>query len=96
MLARILEKFAASAIAAFSAVLMLALLFRLTSRYWAWRLTLVYALATATWSIASQALWQHTTVELAIVGALYFLEAGGAIGNRRERCGFAGRARLAR
>ncbi|HTS48287.1 MAG TPA: hypothetical protein VMH05_10115 [Bryobacteraceae bacterium] len=75
VLARILEKFAASAIAAFSAVVMLALLLRLTSRYWAWRLTLAYALATATWSIASQALWQHTTVELAIVGSLYFLEA---------------------
>lgn len=75
VLARILEKFAAAAIAAFSTVLMLALLLRLTSRYWAWRLTLIYALATATWSIASQALWQHTTVELAIVGAMYFLEA---------------------
>ncbi len=73
-LARILEKFAAAAIAAFSAVVMLALLLRVTSRYWAWRLTLIYALATATWSIASQALWQHTTVELAVVGALYFLE----------------------
>jgi len=74
-LARILEKFVASAIAAFSAVVMLALLKRLTSTRWAWRLTLVCALATATWSIASQALWQHTTVELAAVGALYFLES---------------------
>ena len=82
LLARILEKFAAAAIAAFSAVVMLALLLRLTSRRWAWRLTLVYALATATWSIASQALWQHTTVELAIVGALYFLEAW--LGNRES------------
>jgi len=75
VLARILEKFAAAAIAAFSAVVMLALLSRLTSRYWAWRLTLIYGLATATWSIASQALWQHTSVELAVVGAMYFLEA---------------------
>ncbi|HLG99018.1 MAG TPA: hypothetical protein VKX49_22090 [Bryobacteraceae bacterium] len=74
-LARILEKFAAAAIAAFSAVVMLALLRRITSRYWAWRLTLVYALATATWSIASQALWQHTTVELAVTGAFFFLES---------------------
>ena len=75
VLARILEKFAAAAIAAFSAVVMLALLSRLTSRYWAWRLTLIYAIGTATWSIASQALWQHTTAELATVGALYFLES---------------------
>jgi hypothetical protein len=74
-LARILEKFVATTIAALSAVVMLALLRRITSERWVWRLTLVYAVATATWSIASQALWQHTTVELAIVGALYFLEA---------------------
>jgi hypothetical protein len=73
-LARILEKFAAAAVAAFSAVVMLALMKRLVSERWAWRLTLVYAVATATWSIASQALWQHTTVEMAIVGSLYFLE----------------------
>ncbi len=74
-LARILEKIVATAIAAFSAVVMLALLKRLTSARWAWRLTLVYALATATWSIASQALWQHTTVELAVAGSMYFLES---------------------
>lgn len=75
MLARILEKFAAAAIAGFSAVVMLALLRRVTTRVWAWRLTLVYALATATWSIASQAMWQHTSVELTVAAALYFLEA---------------------
>jgi len=73
-LARISEKFAASAIAAGSALVMLALLKRLTSTRWAWMLTLVYAIATATWSIASQALWQHTTVEFATAAALYFLE----------------------
>jgi hypothetical protein len=73
-LARISEKFVAVAIAASSALVMLALLKRLTSEIWAWRLTLVYAVATGTWSIASQALWQHTTVEFATVGALYFLE----------------------
>lgn len=75
VLARILEKFSATAIAALSAVVLLALLRRLTGRHWAWGLTLVYALATATWSIASQALWQHTTVELAVIGALFFLES---------------------
>jgi hypothetical protein len=77
-LARILEKFVATTIAAFSAVLMLLLLLRLTTAAWAWRLTLVYALATATWSIASQALWQHTTGELAILGSLFFLESWSA------------------
>ncbi len=73
-LARILEKFAATTVAALSAVVVLLLLQRLTSAYWAWRLTFVYALCTATWSIASQALWQHTTGELAIAGALLSLE----------------------
>ena len=73
-LARILEKFAATTIAALSAVVVLLLLQRLTSSCWAWRLTLIYALCTATWSIASQALWQHTTGELAIAGALLSLE----------------------
>jgi hypothetical protein len=74
-LARILEKFAASAVAAFSALALLALLKRVTSGYWAWRLTLVYALGTMTWSISSQALWQHTTGQLAIACALWFLKS---------------------
>ena len=37
---------------------------------WAWCLTLLYALGTETWSISSQALWQHGPGELAIIGAL--------------------------
>jgi len=73
-LARILEKFAAAVIAAFSAVLLLQLLRRLTSDSWAWVLTLVYALGTVACSTSSQALWQHTTGQLAIIGALLFLE----------------------
>ncbi len=73
-LARILEKFAAVAITAFSAVLMLILLRRLTSERWAWALTLVYALGTVTCSTSSQALWQHTTGQAAIIGALLFLD----------------------
>ena len=72
-LARILEKFAAVAITAFSAVLLLALLRRLTSDAWAWALTLVYALGAVACSTSSQALWQHTTGQLAIIGALLFL-----------------------
>jgi hypothetical protein len=73
-LARILEKFAAVALSAFSAMVMLLLLSRLTSGFWALRLTLVYALGTAVWSISSQALWQHTTGQLAIIGSLLFLD----------------------
>jgi hypothetical protein len=71
---RIAGKFAAAAVAALSAVVLLLLLKQITTAPWAWRLTLVYALATETWSISSQALWQHGPGELAIVGCLFFLE----------------------
>jgi hypothetical protein len=70
MFARIAEKFVAVVIAALSATLLLLLLKRITSTPWAWCLTLVYALGTSTWSISSQALWQHGPGELAIIGAL--------------------------
>src|ERR1700733_2780432 len=74
MFARIAEKFAATTVAALSAVLLLLLLQRVVSTPWAWCLTLVYALATETWSISSQALWQHGPGELAIIGAFYGVE----------------------
>ncbi len=73
MFARIAEKFAAVLIAALSATLLLLLLKRITSAPWAGCLTLVYALGTSTWSISSQALWQHGPGELAIIGALLSL-----------------------
>lgn len=72
--ARIAGKVAASLIAALSAVLLLILLKRITSNPWAWCLTAVYALGTETWSISSQALWQHGPAELAIIGALLCLD----------------------
>src|ERR1700722_9215252 len=72
--ARIAEKFAATTIAALSAVLFLLLLKRITTTPWAWLLTLVYALGTETWSVSSQALWQHGPGELAIIGCFYFLQ----------------------
>ncbi len=68
--ARIAGKIVASAAVAFSAVLLLALLKTLTSAPWAWGLTLAYALTTETWSVASQAMWQHGPGELAIVACL--------------------------
>ncbi len=74
MFARIAEKFAAVAVAALSAILLLLLLKRITTTPWAWCLALVYALATETWSISSQALWQHGPGELAIIGCFYCLE----------------------
>jgi hypothetical protein len=74
MFARIAEKFAATAITALSAAVLLLLLKRITTAPWAWCLTLVYALGTETWSISSQALWQHGPSELAIIGCFYFLD----------------------
>lgn len=70
MFARIAEKFAATFVTALSAPFLLLLLKRITSNLWAWCFTLVYALGTETWSISSQALWQHGPGELAIIGAL--------------------------
>lgn len=82
--ARIAQKLTASAIAALSAVVLLALLKRITSAPWAWCLTLVYALATETWSISSQALWQHGPGELVIIASLYGLERW-SVDRSRER-----------
>jgi hypothetical protein len=90
MLAIILQKFAATTIAALSSVVLLLLLKRLTSPAWAWALTLVYALATPTWSISSQAMWQHGPGELAIIGTLLFLQRWSEQRDSRElwMCGF--------
>lgn len=74
LFARIAGKVAAAAITALSAVVLLLLLKRIVTAPWAWCLTLVYALGTETWSISSQALWQHGPGELAIIGCFYFLQ----------------------
>ncbi len=74
IVARVAEKFGAVTVAALSAVLLLLLLERITTAGWAWCLTLVYALATETWSISSQALWQQGPGNLAIIGCFYCLE----------------------
>jgi hypothetical protein len=73
-LARIAEKIVAAALAAGAAVFLLALLLRLTTARAAWLLTLIYALGTSNWSTSSQALWQHTLGQLAIIGCLYSIE----------------------
>lgn len=73
-LARILEKLAASIITALSAVVFLALLKRLTGERWAWRLTILYALATVTWADTSQAMWQHAPSQLALIALMLCFE----------------------
>ena len=72
--ARVAEKFVAATLAAAAAIALLLLLRRLTSVRAAWALTLLFALGTGNWSTASQALWQHTYGQLAIIGCLYAIQ----------------------
>ena len=72
--ARITEKFVAVTWAAAAATLLLALMKRLAAGRAALLLTLIFALGTGNWSIASQAMWQHTFGMLAIVACLYSVE----------------------
>jgi hypothetical protein len=67
---RVMEKLAASCIAAASAGLMFWLLIRQMSRARSLLLAAAFALGTETWVISSQALWQHGTAELLIIVAL--------------------------
>ncbi len=83
VLARILEKIWASAIAAASVAALFGLLRRLAEMKYALLLTLVYGFATNTWATSSQALWQHGMSQLAIIASLLFMERFLASGSRR-------------
>jgi hypothetical protein len=74
LLARVLEKITASLIAALCVAAFFTLLRRLIDVRQAVVLTLVLAFATSTWSIASQALWQHGASELMIAVSLLCLQ----------------------
>lgn len=67
LLARVLEKVTASLIAALSVVAFFVLAAKLSSVRTAWLLILVYGFGSETWSISSQALWQHGATELAVI-----------------------------
>src|SRR5262245_57317664 len=71
--ARVMEKLAASLLAALSASLLYLLLRRRPAATIALVLTLAYAFGTTTWVISSQALWQHGMAELLVIGALLLL-----------------------
>ncbi|HLN02767.1 MAG TPA: hypothetical protein VK335_25990 [Bryobacteraceae bacterium] len=73
LLARVIEKISASLIAALSVVAFLALARKLVDSKSAWMLTIAYAFGSPTWSISSQALWQHGAGELAFILALLLL-----------------------
>lgn len=74
--AEVMEKVAASFVAALSAGLMYLLLRRRAPRGDALLLTVAYAFGTNTWATSSQALWQHGPAQLLLTGAL--LAATGA------------------
>ncbi len=80
-LGEILEKLAASAIAAAAVGWMFLLLRRRLEPRDAVLLTLAFALGTNTWATSSQALWQHGPAELLAVGALWFLTGELTAGN---------------
>jgi hypothetical protein len=68
-MAELMEKLAASILAAAASVLMYFMLLRETNR-WSLLLALAFAFGTDTWMISSQALWQHGTGELLIASAM--------------------------
>lgn len=70
LFAGVLEKLAASLVASLSAALFYLLALRLTSSRGALLLALVYAFATETWAVSSQALWQHGGGQLATIAGL--------------------------
>jgi hypothetical protein len=71
-----LEKLAAALITALSVAVLHGALRPLLPARWALAFALVYAFATSSWSISSQALWQHGPSQLCIALVLYGLVHG--------------------
>jgi len=72
--AEVMEKLAASILAATACVLVF-LMLRREGNPWRIPLTLVFAFGTNTWMISSQGLWQHGTGELLIAAAMLLVRA---------------------
>jgi hypothetical protein len=68
-----LAKLAATLIAAGSVALVFLAARRLADDRTAWQASLVYALATSTWSVSSQGLWQHGPAQLFLALAAYLV-----------------------
>jgi len=64
---------AAAIIEALATLLLWSVLRRFTSARWALALALLYFLGTSVRTVASQALWQHSGVHLAVAGALWLV-----------------------
>jgi hypothetical protein len=71
-----LEKFAASFIVLTSVIIFYFTLLRFVSRSAALIISIIYALATSSFSVSSQALWQHGASQLCLTAALYCLVRG--------------------
>jgi hypothetical protein len=71
-----LEKLAAAFIVVLSVIVLYFAILRLTTHRMALLITAVYALATSSFSVSSQALWQHGPAQLSLAAALYCLVRG--------------------
>ncbi|HSE40623.1 MAG TPA: hypothetical protein VLH08_07625, partial [Acidobacteriota bacterium] len=71
-----LEKLAASCIVLLSAIIFYLTLLRVASRNIALLITAIYTLATSSFSVSSQALWQHGPSQLCLSAALYCIVRG--------------------
>lgn len=69
----LMEKLSASIVASISVVFLWLTLRAVTSRRKATVLSAAYAFGTVTWTISSQALWQHGAAQLLLSAALYVL-----------------------
>jgi len=71
-----LGKLTATIYVALSAVFIYYSLKRLTKEKYALYITLIYAFATGSWSISSQALWTHGPIQFLLAISIYFLVLG--------------------
>jgi hypothetical protein len=77
----IMEKVAASLVASSAVFLTFLVLRRRVHRRDALLLTVAFALGTSTWSVSSQALWQHGPAELLVAAALWLMTGAPTRGN---------------
>lgn len=88
----VMERFAAALIAAASVCFVFLAAASMTSKKRAGGVALAYGLSTSTWTIGSQALWQHGLAELGLAAMSFFLLAPRV---RRNAIGAGGCAALA-
>ena len=84
-----LEKRAAMLISAVSVVILFSALQRVTQPKTAWFIAVIYAFGTSTFSISSQALWQHGPVQLFLTLTIFYLVKGLEIPRFSAYSGFA-------